>query len=218
VGEEGQGALVVEERADDESPLLQASPPQQRSLSQLQLFAMNSYWFSLLFFYTSVYLIIVPAKAAEVSGEKKGRCWVSSSSLSASSSSFPLVLFTLGVLVQRSGLHHVVCSRRQHHHRPTRGHAIGFHQWPLCKSFVRERRHDHIEPGWRAQGKRKPYILLSILLTIGGVLWLPYTTELFDLMTSYLILGIGKEKPCMLARAAVPWPSLTRPSCPPHPW
>jgi hypothetical protein len=48
-------------------------PTAQPSLSQLKLIALGSYWFSLLFFFTSVYAIIVPAKAASLSSNHKGR-------------------------------------------------------------------------------------------------------------------------------------------------
>ena len=48
-------------------------PTAQPSLSQLKLIALGSYWFSLLFFFTSVYAIIVPAKAASLSSTHKGR-------------------------------------------------------------------------------------------------------------------------------------------------
>jgi hypothetical protein len=42
-----------------------------------------------------------------------------------------------------------------------------------------------------AQGKRKPYILVSAILACAGLLWLPHTTGLPDLVASYLLLGIG---------------------------
>jgi MFS family permease len=47
-------------------------PTRQPSLSQLKLIALGSYWFSLLFFFSSVYTIIVPAKAASLSPTHKG--------------------------------------------------------------------------------------------------------------------------------------------------
>ncbi len=58
---------------DPRSTASLGSPTAQPSLSQLKLIALGSYWFSLLFFFTSVYAIIVPAKAASLSSTHKGR-------------------------------------------------------------------------------------------------------------------------------------------------
>jgi hypothetical protein len=70
--EEEQRVLLINDELTDADSSSTANSS-QASLSQWKLIALGSYWFSLLFFFSSIYVIIAPAKAASISDSQKGR-------------------------------------------------------------------------------------------------------------------------------------------------
>jgi MFS family permease len=134
--------LINDELTDADSSSTANSS--QASLSQWKLIALGSYWFSLLFFFSSIYVIIAPAKAASISDSQKGS--VIGILASSAAGANTLIVPFVGMLSDHT-----------------------------CGPF----------------GKRKPYILVSAILACAGLLWLPHTTGLPDLVASYLLLGIG---------------------------